>query len=151
VPDPDLPPPASVLDPDRGAGADVRTAVRGGAGTARIRGDAGRPRPVEPAAGAAGPARAVVPLPSHVPRHVAGRAGTIGARTAAGPAPPRRGLVVARRAAGGSAGILHGRRRRRRGRCPGGTTRPSGLPPGPPHHSPALARVARRPGRGRWP
>src|SRR5262249_61403509 len=103
---PDLPAPAGVPDPDRGAGADVRAAVRGGAGAARIRGDAGRPRRVGPAAGAAGPARAVVPLPPPIPRHAARRAGTVGTRTAAGSAAPRRRLVVARRAARGSAGAL---------------------------------------------
>src|SRR5450631_2774307 len=64
VPGPDLPAAAGVLDPDRGAGADVRAAVRGGAGPARVRGVAGRSGPVEPAAGAAGPAGTVVPLPS---------------------------------------------------------------------------------------
>ena len=47
---------AGVPDPDRGAGADVRAAVRGGAGATRFRRDPGRPGPVEPAAGAAGPA-----------------------------------------------------------------------------------------------
>ena len=63
---------AGVPDPDRGAGADVRAAVRGGAGPARVRRGAGGSGPVEPAAGAAGPARAVVPLPPPVPRHAAG-------------------------------------------------------------------------------
>ena len=67
---------AGVPDPDRGAGADVRAAVRGGAGPARVRGGPGRSGPVQPAAGAAGPAEAVVPLPPPVPRHAPGAAGT---------------------------------------------------------------------------
>jgi LuxR family maltose regulon positive regulatory protein len=46
-----------------------------------------------PAAGAAGPARPVVPLPPPVSRPAPGGAGTDGARPAAGLAPPRRGLV----------------------------------------------------------
>ena len=50
---------------------------------------------VELAAGAAGPAGAVVPLPPPVPRHAAGGTGTHGARPAAGPAAPRRRLVPA--------------------------------------------------------
>ena len=67
---------AGVPDPDGGAGAHVRAAVRGSARPARLRRDAGRSRAVEPAAGAAGPAGTVVPLPSPVPRHAAGGAGT---------------------------------------------------------------------------
>ena len=82
----DLPAAPGVPDPDRDAGADVRAAVRGGARTARRRRDPGRAGPVQPAAGAAGPAWRVVPLPSPVPGHAAGRAGTGRARDAAGPA-----------------------------------------------------------------
>ena len=47
----------------------------------RVRRDPGGSGAVEPAAGAAGPAGAVVPLPPPVPRHAAGGAGTRGART----------------------------------------------------------------------
>ena len=110
VPGPDLPAAPGVPDPDRGAGADERAAVRGGAGSARLGRDAGRAGPVRPAAGAAGPARPVVPLPPPVPRHAAGRAGTPGARPDPGPAPPRGPLVPAPRPARGSTGILHRRR-----------------------------------------
>src|SRR6516165_4047432 len=63
----DLPRAAGVLDPGRSPGADVRAAVRGGAGPARVSRDPGRSRRVEPAAGAAGPAGGVVPLSSPVP------------------------------------------------------------------------------------
>src|SRR5262244_4188903 len=76
---PDLPAAARVPDPDRGAGADVRAAVRCGAGADRLGRGAGRAGPVEHAAGTAGPAGPVVPLPPSVPRHAAGRAGTPGA------------------------------------------------------------------------
>ena len=91
VPGADLPAAAGVPDPDRGAGAAVRPAVRGGARPARGRRHAGGCGAVEPAAGAAGLARRVVPLPSAVPRHAAGRT-----------APPGAGAdpVLRRRAAG---------------------------------------------------
>src|SRR5215468_8311214 len=52
----------------------TQTAVRGGARAAQGRCDPGGPGAVEPAAGAAGPAGGVVPLPSPVRRHAAGRA-----------------------------------------------------------------------------
>ena len=61
----------------------------------RSRRDPGGSGPVEPAAGAAGPAGGVVPLPPPVPRHAAGGAGTPGARPDPGPAAPRRRLVPA--------------------------------------------------------
>ena len=69
---------AGVPDPDRGAGAHVRAAVRCGARAERVYGSPSRSGAVEPAAGTAGPAGAVVPLPPPVPRHAAGRAGTPG-------------------------------------------------------------------------
>ena len=86
---------AGVPDQDRGAGADVRAAVRGGAGGARVRRGAGGAGRVEPAAGAAGSSGSVVPLPPPVPRHAAGGAGTPGARPDPGAAAPRRRLVPA--------------------------------------------------------
>jgi hypothetical protein len=46
VPGPDLPGPARVPDPERGTGADVRPAVRGSAGAARLRRGPGRAGPV---------------------------------------------------------------------------------------------------------
>src|SRR6266566_6601100 len=46
-----------------------------GAGTARLGRDPGRSGPVQPAAGAAGPARPLVPLPSPVPGHAPGGTG----------------------------------------------------------------------------
>ena len=131
-----------VLDPDRGAGADVRAVVRGGAGPARIRRDPGGSGPVQPAAGAAGPAGPVVPLPSPVPRHAAGAAGTPGARPGPGPAAPRRRLVLAERLARGRAGVLHRRRGRRWGRSPGAETLGADRPARPDHHPPAVVPVA---------
>ena len=56
VPGADLPPAAAVPDPDRGAGADVRAAVRCGARAEGVGHGPGGPGTVEPAAGAAGPA-----------------------------------------------------------------------------------------------
>ena len=147
VPGPDLPAAPGVRDPDRGAGADQRAAVRGGAGPARVGRDAGRAGPVRPAAGAAGPARPVVPLPPPVPRHAAGRAGPPGTRPDPGPAPPRGHLVPAQRPARRSTGILHRRRRRGQGRWPGRTTGGTGPAAGPGHHSPAVVRMAERPRR----
>src|SRR5580700_7864892 len=94
-PDPDLTTAADVPDPDRGTGADVRAAVRGGAGPARVRGVPGRSGPVELAAGAAGPAGTLVPLPLPVPRHAPGAAGTPESRPDPGAAAPRRRLVRA--------------------------------------------------------
>ena len=78
-------------------------------GSAAVAGGSG---PVEPAAGAAGPARTVVPLPPPVPRHAARGGRTPGVRPDPGPAPPRRRLVPAQRPARGSAGVLHGCRGR---------------------------------------
>src|SRR5262252_5001234 len=72
VPGADLVSAAGLPDPDRGAGADVRAAVRGSTGTAWVCRDAGGAGAVEPAAGAAGPARSVVPVPPPVSRHAAG-------------------------------------------------------------------------------
>ena len=109
-------------------------------------GGAGR---VEPAAGAAGPAGGVVPLPPSVPRHAAGGAASPGARPDARPAAPRRALVPGQRLARGSAGVLHGSRGRRWGRPPGGAARRAGLPAGPGHDHPAVVRVAGGPGRDR--
>ena len=63
----DLPAAARVPDPDRGAGADVRAAMRGAAGLARRRLYPGRSGPLEPAPGPAGPAGRVVSLPPPVP------------------------------------------------------------------------------------
>ena len=103
---------AGVPDPDRGAGAAVRPAVRGRARRARGRRHPGGSGAVEPAAGAAGLARRVVPLPSPVPRHAAGRTAPPGARADPGPAAPRRRVVRAERPAGGRAGVLHRGRRR---------------------------------------
>src|SRR5208282_6488397 len=93
VPGPDLAAAAGVPDPDRGAGADVRAALRDGARPARGRRDPGRSVTVKLAAGAAGPAGRVVPLSPSVPRHAADGAETPGARPGPGPAPPRRRLV----------------------------------------------------------
>ena len=95
VPGADLLAAAGVPDPDRGAGADVRAAVRGGARPARGRRDPGGSGAVEPAAGAAGRARGVVPLPPAVPRHAAGRTAPPGAGADPGPAAPRRRVVPA--------------------------------------------------------
>jgi LuxR family maltose regulon positive regulatory protein len=93
------PPAAGVPDPDRGAGAHVRAAVRGGARRGRGGCDPGGSGRVELAAGAAGPAGAVVPLPSPVPRHAAGGAGAPGAWPDAGSAAPRGRLVPGQRPA----------------------------------------------------
>src|SRR5262249_10405578 len=67
TPGPDVPAAAGVLDPDRGAGADVRAIVRGGPRPAPLSHDPCRALPVGSAAGAAGPAGTVVPLPPPVP------------------------------------------------------------------------------------
>ena len=149
VPGQDLPAAAGVPGPDRGAGADVRTAVRGGAGPARGRRGPGRAGQLEPAAGAAGPAGAVVPLPSPVPGHAARRARTRGARPGPGTAAPRRRLVPAPRPARGCAGVLHGRGGRRGGRPPDRWALCSDLQPSPDHDASAMVAVAGRPGRHR--
>ena len=98
VPGADLRPAAGVPDPYRGAGADVRPAVRGGARPAGGRRYACRSGAVEPAAGAARRAGRVVPLPSPVPRHAAGRTAPPGAGADPCPAAPRRRVVPARTA-----------------------------------------------------
>ena len=70
---------------------------------------------VEPAAGAAGPAGTVVPLPPPVPRHAAGRPGTL--EPGLIPVLRRRAAAwyLQQRPARGGAGVLHrGRGRRRR-------------------------------------
>src|SRR5580692_9786299 len=67
VPGADLPEAATLPDPCRGAGANVRVLVRGGAGLARGCRGADEPGSVEPAAGAARPAGPVVPLSPLVP------------------------------------------------------------------------------------
>ena len=76
----------------------------------RVRRDPGRPGRVELAAGAAGPAGRVVPLPPSVSRHAAGRTAPPGARPDPCPAAPSRRLVLAKRLARGSAGVRHGSR-----------------------------------------
>ena len=118
-------------------------------GAARFRRDPDRPGTVGLAAGAAGPAGTVVPLSPPVPRHAAGGTGTPGAGADAGPAAPRRRLVLAQRPAGGSAGVLHRRRGRRHGRLPGGKAICDDLPAGPGHYPAAVVPVAGRPGRDR--
>ena len=150
-------PATGIPDPDRGAGADVRAAVRGGAGAARI----GR-------ATLADLARSnllLVPLDRrgewyryhHLFRDMLlARAEPPDARTDPGAAAPRRRLVPGERLARGGAGALDGGGGRRYGRWPGGrsswhTSRPAG--PGP--HRPAVARGGWRIGAGSrdtpWP
>ena len=77
-----------------------------------VRGGPGRRGPIQPAAGAAGPAGAVVPLPPPVPRHAPGAAGTRRARPDPGAAAPRRRMVPAQRHGRGRA-EFHGHRGRR--------------------------------------
>ena len=142
----------SVDEPDNDpkvllTGAPVRAAVRGGGRAERIGCDPGGSGPVELAAGAAGPARGVVPLPPPVPRHAAGGAGTPRARPDARPAPPRGWLVPGERPARGGAGVLDGGRGH--GRCSDGETRGAGSSARPGPDRPAVAWVAGGPGRHR--
>ena len=75
---------------------------------------------VELAARAAGPAGAVVPLPSPVPRHAPGGAATPRARPGPGPAPAGRAVVRAQRGTRRGTGVLdEGGRRRCGGRLVG--------------------------------
>ena len=99
------------------------------------------------AAGAAGLAGRVVPLPSPVPRHAAGRTAPPGAGADPCPAAPRRRVVRAERPAGRGDGVHHRSGGRRYGRCAGGQTRGAGLPAGQNRRRPAVAPVAGGPGR----
>src|SRR5690348_3479168 len=138
---------ANVPDAYRGAGTDVRAAVRYGTRHRRVRRDARRSGPVEPDVGATGPARAVVPLSPPVPRRTPGRAGTRSTRPDPGLATSRRHLVPGQRPAGGGTGVLDGRRGRRWDGAPGGAAILADLPARPADDPVAVARMAGRAGR----